>query len=66
LTRFRMPWRWDGGPAVLQSRVTDDSGYEQPTREKLIAARGEKNFYHCNCITSWAVDAEGSVAHVYA
>ena len=23
LTRFRIPWRWDGGPAVLQSRATD-------------------------------------------
>ncbi len=66
LTRFRMPWRWDGGPAVLQSRVTDESGYVQPTRDALIAERGQKNFYHCNCITSWAVDAEGSVAHVYA
>lgn len=66
LTRFRMPWRWDGSPTVLQSRVTDETGYEQPTREKLIGARGGKNFYHCNCITSWAVDGEGSVAHVYA
>jgi sulfane dehydrogenase subunit SoxC len=66
VTRFRMPWRWDGSSAVLQSRVTDETGYEQPTRDKLIAARGSKNFYHCNCISSWAVDGEGSVAHVYA
>ena len=27
LTRFRLPWRWDGGPAVLASRVTDETGY---------------------------------------
>ena len=66
VTRFRMPWRWDGSPVVLQSRVVDETGYEQPTREKLISARGSKNRYHCNCITSWAVDADGSVAHVYA
>ncbi len=66
VTRFRMPWRWDGSPAVLQSRVTDETGYVQPTREKLIGDRGGKNFYHCNCITSWAVDAEGGLSHVYA
>ena len=23
-TRFRMPWRWDGGPAILQSRAWDE------------------------------------------
>ena len=37
--RFRIPWRWDGGPAVLQSRATDASGYVQPTRAELIARR---------------------------
>ena len=66
LTRFRMPWRWDGSPAVLQSRVTDETSYVQPTRDVLVSARGGKNFYHCNCITSWAVDGDGNVAHVYA
>jgi sulfane dehydrogenase subunit SoxC len=25
-TRFRMPWRWNGGPAVLQSRAWDEAG----------------------------------------
>jgi sulfane dehydrogenase subunit SoxC len=25
-TRFRHPWRWDGGPAVLQSRCRDETG----------------------------------------
>jgi sulfite dehydrogenase len=24
--RFRAPWQWNGGPAVLQSRATDDTG----------------------------------------
>jgi sulfane dehydrogenase subunit SoxC len=23
VTRFRMAWQWDGGPATLQSRATD-------------------------------------------
>src|SRR5439155_8461094 len=25
-TRFRVPWRWNGGPAVLQSRAWDEAG----------------------------------------
>jgi len=66
LTRFRMPWRWNGGPAVLQSRATDETGYMQPTREKMIAARGSRTIYHSNAITTWAVSDKGEVKHVYA
>lgn len=66
LTRFRAPWKWDGGPAVLQSRVTDDTGYVQPTREALIASRGNKANYHYNGITTWNVAGGGEVTHVYA
>jgi sulfane dehydrogenase subunit SoxC len=65
LTRFRMPWRWDGGPTVLQSRATDETGYLQPTRSELIARRGGKTIYHFNGITSWGVAAGGEVKHVY-
>ena len=32
LTRFRAAWQWNGGPAVLQSRATDETGMVQPTR----------------------------------
>ncbi len=66
LTRFRIPWRWDGGPAVLQSRATDGSGYVQPTRAALIAQRGSNAYYHFNGIASWAVRENGEVRHVYA
>src|SRR5215472_944422 len=65
VTRFRIPWHWDGGPAVLQSRATDDTGYVQPTREALIAERGTKALYHFNGIASWAVDEHGELRHVY-
>ena len=74
-TRFRMPWRWDGGPAVLQSRAFDESGAKQPTRAEFVALRGETTkppsvlafpSQHFNAITSWAVDAKGTVRHVYA
>jgi sulfane dehydrogenase subunit SoxC len=66
LTRFRVAWRWNGGPAILQSRATDESGYVQPTRARLIADRGAKTIYHLNGIASWAVAENGEVTHVYA
>jgi sulfane dehydrogenase subunit SoxC len=66
LTRFRLPWRWQGGPVVLQSRATDAFGYVQPTRAALIAERGAKTFYHFNGITSWGIGEHGEVRHVYA
>ncbi len=66
LTRFRLPWQWDGGPALLQSRATDDSGYVQPTRQQLIALRGDRGNYHNNAITTWNVSDKGEVKHVYA
>jgi len=66
LTRFRIPWRWNGGPAVLQSRATDETSYVQPTREKLIAMRGNRTIYHWNAITTWGVSEKGEVKHAYA
>ena len=66
LTRFRMAWRWNGGPAVLQSRATDDIGYVQPTRERMIADRGSRAIYHSNAVTTWGVSEKGEVKHVYA
>ena len=66
LTRFRIPWEWQGGPAVLQSRAVDESGRVQPTRTDLIAARGTVGRYHFNGIHSWGIGEDGGIAHVYA
>ena len=65
-TRFRFPWSWDGQPARLLSRATDETGYVQPTRAQLIEARGVNSFYHFNGIQTWDVAANGEVTHVYA
>lgn len=65
LTRFRLPWHWRGQSAVLQSRVTDDSGRVQPARQALVDARGRHGYYHFNGIVSWQVDSSGRVSHVY-
>jgi len=65
-TRFHIPWKWDGGPATLQSRATDEAGNVQPTREQQIAERGNKTIYHYNAINSWAVSEQGTLKNVYA
>src|SRR5262249_60668388 len=73
--RFGMAWRWDGGPAILQSRAWDESGNAQPTREQFGAKRGQTSKppsvrafpgHHFNAVTSWAVDRKGEVHHAYA
>jgi sulfane dehydrogenase subunit SoxC len=75
LTRFRLPWRWNGKPVVLQSRAWDEAGNVQPTRADLIAERGEPTtnppviafpMGHMNMITSWGIDSKGEAKHVYA
>jgi sulfane dehydrogenase subunit SoxC len=63
LTRFRADWQWDGGPAVLQSRVTDETGYVQPTVRQLVAQRGYNSNYHYNAIQSWSVATDGSITN---
>jgi sulfane dehydrogenase subunit SoxC len=63
LTRFRLPWRWDGRPAIIQSRAIDETGYVQPTLAELIAVRGENSFYHNNAIWPWRIATDGGVSN---
>lgn len=64
--RFRLPWRFEGKPVTIASRATDETGYVQPTREQLIAARGMNSGYHFNGIKFWRIGADGSVTNVEA
>ncbi len=66
LTRFRLPWLWEGAEAVLQSRATDSAGNVQPSRAAWVAQYSPANRYHYNGIQSWAVSAQGEVKNVYA
>ena len=66
LSRFRIAWRWDGGPAVLQSRAVDETGAVQPTRQALLDARGAQFRYHYHAIQSWSVGRDDEVRNVYA
>lgn len=64
LTRFRIDWKWDGAPALLQSRAIDETGYVQPTLAQLRKARGENSIYHNNSIQTWRVAPSGKVFNV--
>jgi len=64
LTRFSLPWKWDGKPALLQSRATDDTGYTQPTIAQLRAVRGGWSIYHNNAIQTWHVKKDGVTENV--
>ena len=66
LTRFRSAWQWDGGPAVLKSRATDEGGNIQPTRDVVMENRASNSFYHFNGIQAWQIDREGEASNVYA
>ena len=66
LTRFRLPWRWSGGPAVLQSRAIDETGAVQPTRSAMLGERGTAFRYHYHAIQSWAVSESGEVSNAYS
>lgn len=63
LVRFRYPWVWDGGPAVLMSRAIDSSGEVQPTMEKVLETKTANTFYHNNAIQPWRVAANGEVTN---
>lgn len=66
LTRFNIGWTWNGGPAILQSRAIDETGYVQPKINELRAVRGTRSIYHNNAIQSWRVTESGEVGNVQA
>lgn len=66
LTRFRAAWQWDGAPAVIMSRASDEAGSVQPTRDQVLEGRSSAFFYHYNGIQAWAISAGGDVTNVYA
>jgi sulfane dehydrogenase subunit SoxC len=65
-TRFRKLWNWQGEPATLVSRATDETGYIQPTREDFLAVRGADTRYHFNHLRAWRVSRDGSVEFALA
>lgn len=65
LTRFSLPWRWNGQEVKLLSRAVDDFGNKQPTHQawKNIYYHGSYNHY--NAIQTWHISNEGVVKNVF-
>ena len=61
-TRFTYSFAWQGRAMTLRSRATDETGYVQPTHERLVAARGYFSEYHNNAIAPWQISADGHVS----
>lgn len=65
LVRFRLPWQWEGAPATLMSRATDEKGNVQPNRADWSAQYAAGHLYHCNAIQSWSIAANGEIKNVW-
>ena len=64
LTRFTVPFYWNGEEMLIQSRAIDETGYVQPTIQQLQAERGLNSIYHNNSIATWMVNKDGTVDNV--
>lgn len=67
-TRFRFPWVWDGSPARIMSRATDETGYTQHTFKEIAKERGTFDagvIYHINHIAAWEIDRDGNVKFLH-
>ena len=65
VVRFNFDFKWDGNEVIVQSRCTDNKNKTQPSRKEVIENLGSNAYYHFNGITSWKIDKNGSVEHVY-
>ncbi|NUP86395.1 MAG: sulfite dehydrogenase [Burkholderiaceae bacterium] len=67
LTRFRLPWRWDGAPVSIASRALDSTGYVQPTVADIQKVRAITGFVqHHNGIFPWDISESGEVRNAIA
>src|SRR6188474_1711125 len=62
--RFYHEFDWTGEELLLQSRVMDETGYVQPSKDALRKIRGVNSIYHNNGIQTWALRADGEVENV--
>jgi sulfane dehydrogenase subunit SoxC len=66
LTKFRINWDWDGKPATIMSRATDEKGNVQPTHAVWAAQYSPGQPYQNNGIQCWAIGADNTVKNAYA
>ena len=66
LTRFHIPWQWDGTATNLLSRATDDKGRVQPSRDQWRKIYASHSFNHYNAVQAWHITRDGVVENTYA
>jgi len=66
LTRFSLPWHWEGSPLQLQSKATDEVGQVQPTRAAWKTRYDPSAINHYNAIQAWDVSGQGYVKNAYS
>jgi len=65
IVRFFYSFEWNGEEIILQSRCIDENNKIQPSRKEFLKKMGYNAYYHFNGITSWKINSDGSVEHVY-
>jgi sulfane dehydrogenase subunit SoxC len=66
LTRFHIPWQWDGSATTLLSKATDEHGRVQPSRHQWREIYASHSFNHYNAIQAWHITGDGVVENTYA
>ncbi|OGB25311.1 MAG: sulfite dehydrogenase [Burkholderiales bacterium RIFCSPLOWO2_02_FULL_57_36] len=66
LTRFSIPWRWDGSSTTLLSRATDEHGRTQLNRNQWKRKYAMHSFNHYNAVQAWKINRNGKVENTYA
>ena len=64
VTKFKLPFDWNGDEHLIMSRATDETGYVQPTLMQLRNVRGTNSIYHKNSIQAWKIEKTGEVKNV--
>jgi sulfane dehydrogenase subunit SoxC len=65
MTRFSIPWQWNGKPTTLLSRATDEHGRTQPDRDTWKSRYAAHSFNHYNAIQAWDISSNGRVENTY-
>lgn len=65
MVRFQQKFEWSGEELIIQSRCKDSRNYTQPSRNKFLKKMGKNAYYHYNGMTSWKINRDGYISHVY-
>ena len=65
-SRFQMDWEWNGTPAAIVSRSTDERGNVQPDHKTFVDRVGTNALFHYHAQQTWIIDSAGKVRNALA